>query len=287
MKFREVMQCLVKVVHIIAVLVISAALLWQTVGATPMQKSPGAKIDYAEFDRLTRKYISNEGLVNYKGLKTELPALRGFVDQLAAISPDSHPQLFDEKEALRYFVTAYNAWVLYIVTSKYPQKDILWGRIGGIGPKLKFRDQPITLGGKASSLEELEHKIIRPRFNDPRIHFYINCAAFSCPPLPQGAIAEGKTDEELDKAARRFINSTKYVRFDAANKRLELSSIFKWFADDFLNHLKNRHSMEKPHIARFVALYLDDAAKEALAKIPIEQLSVSYLSYNTDLNEQR
>lgn len=254
---------------------------------TAMQKSSITKIDYAEFDRLTRKYINDDGLVNYKELKTDLPALKSFVDQLATISPDSHPQLFDEKEALRYFVTAYNAWVLYIVTLKYPQKDILWGRFGGIGPKLKFKDQPITLGGKASSLEELEHKIIRPRFGDPRIHFYINCAAFSCPPLPQGAIADGKTDDELDKAARRFINNSKYVRLDAASKKLELSSIFNWFADDFLNYLKNKRGMEKPHITQYLTLYLDDVTKDALAKIPVQQLKISYLGYNTDLNEQK
>jgi hypothetical protein len=254
---------------------------------TAMQKSSITKIDYAEFDRLMRKYINDDGLVNYKDLKTELPALKSFVDQLATISPDSHPQLFDEKEALRYFVTAYNAWVLYIVTSKYPQKDVLWGRFGGIGPKLKFKDQPITLGGRALSLEQLEHKIIRPRFGDPRIHFYINCAAFSCPPLPQGAIADGKTDDELDKATRRFINSSKYVRLDAASKKLELSSIFNWFADDFLNYLKNKRGMEKPHITQYLALYLDDVTKDALAKIPVQQLKISYLGYNTDLNEQK
>lgn len=246
------------------------------------------KVDYAEFDRLTKTYVNDQGLVNYAGLKKELSALKSFVDQLAAVSPDSHPQLFtDDFEKLRYFATAYNAWVLYIVTAKYPAKDTLWGRFGGIGPKLKFRDQPITLGGQAASLEKLEHEIIRPRFADPRIHFYLNCAAWSCPPLPQGAIAEGKTKEELDGAARRFINNTKYVRFDTATKKLELSSIFKWFADDFLNHLKNKRGIEKPQIAQYLLLYLDAPAKEALSKIPPEQLRVSYLSYDTSLNEQK
>jgi hypothetical protein len=246
------------------------------------------KIDYSVFDRLTRAYVSDQGLVNYRGLRQELAALKSFVDQLAAVSPDSHPQLFtDELDKLRYFATAYNAWVLYHVTAKYPQKDVLWGRFGGIGPKLKFRDQPITLGGQASSLETLEHKILRPRFGDPRIHFYINCAAFSCPPLPQGAIAEGRTDEELNRAARRFINSQKYVRFDPATRRLELSSIFKWFADDFTGWLKNKRGSGQPHIAQYVLIYLDEPTRSALAKIPFDQLRISYLSYDTSLNEQR
>ncbi len=246
------------------------------------------KPDDAVFDRLTRTYVNEQGLVNYQRLKQELPALKSFVDQLAAVSPDSHPQLFpDELQKLRYFVTAYNAWVLYLVTSKYPQKDLLWGRFGGVGPKLKFKDQPITLGGQASSLEALEHKILRPRFGDPRIHFYLNCAAFSCPPLPQGAIPDGRTNEELDRAARRFINNPKYVRFDPATKKLELSSIFKWFADDFLGYLKNKRGIAKPDITQFLALYLDATTKEALSKVPSGQLRISYLSYDTSLNEQR
>jgi hypothetical protein len=246
------------------------------------------KIDYSEFDRLTRKYIDEQGLVDYRGLKAELPALKKFVDQIAAVSPDSHPQLFtDENDKLRYFATAYNVWVLYIVTSNYPKKDTLWGRIAGIGPKLKFKDKPITLGGQASSLETLEHKILRPRFADPRIHFYINCAAFSCPPLPQGAIPDGKTDEVFDQRARLFMNNPKYVRYDAEKKKLYLSSIFKWFESDFLNYLKNKRGEQDPHIVQYILLYLEGSSKEALLKTPINQISISYYDYDTSLNEQK
>jgi Protein of unknown function, DUF547 len=246
------------------------------------------KIDYSEFDRLTRKYVNGQGLVDYAGLKTELSALKRFVDQLAAVSPDSHPQLFtDEKDKLRYFATAYNAWVLYIVTYNYPTKDIMWGRIAGIGPKLKFKDKQIRLGGQDISLETLEHKILRPRFADPRIHFYINCAALSCPPLPQGAIPDGKTDEVFDQRARLFMNNTKYVRYDAEKKKLYLSSIFKWFESDFLNYLKNKRGEQNPHIVQYVLLYLEGPSKEALLRTPIDQISISYYHYDTNLNEQK
>ncbi|MFN0119300.1 MAG: DUF547 domain-containing protein [Blastocatellia bacterium] len=243
--------------------------------------------DYGEFDRLTRTYVNDAGLVNYAGLKKELSALKSFTDQLAAISPDSHPALFaDDMEKLRYFATAYNAWVLYHITANYPKKDTLWGRFGGIGPKLKFKDQPIILGGQAASLETLEHKILRPRFADPRIHFYINCAAISCPPLPRGTIPAGKTSEALDAAARRFINNTKYVRYDPATSTLELSGIFKWFADDFLMYLQTRRGIKNPHIARYVSLFLDGPAAQSLATIAPERLKIRYLPYDTDLNEQ-
>ncbi|NOT59811.1 MAG: DUF547 domain-containing protein [Acidobacteria bacterium] len=238
-------------------------------------------IDYREYDRLTRTYINAEGRVNYAGLKRELVALKSFTDQLGAISPDSHPQLFkDEKDKLRYFATAYNAWVLYLVTSNYPKRDLLWGVLG-------FKDQQIRLGGQMSTLETLEHKILRPRFKDPRVHFYINCAAKDCPPLPQGAMPQGQTDAELDKAARRFINNTKYVQYDAARKRLDISAIFKWFQQDFTGYLKTQHGQARPHIAQFLLLYLNDGVtKTALAAVPVNELSVSYKSYDKALNEQ-
>ena len=240
-----------------------------------------APIDYSQYDRLTRTYINAEGRVNYAGLKRELAALKTFTDQLGAVSPDSHPNLFkDDKDKLRYFATAYNAWVLYLVTSNYPKRDLLWGVLG-------FKDQQIRMGGQMSTLETLEHKILRPRFKDPRVHFYINCAAKDCPMLPQGAIAEGQTDAALDKAAQRFINHTKYVNYDAARKRLELSPIFKWFAEDFMGYLKTQRGQASPHIAQFLLLYLNDGAtKTALAGVPVSELSVSYKSYDKSLNEQ-
>jgi Protein of unknown function, DUF547 len=256
---------------------------WMLLTTTQAQQ----RIDYSEFDRLTRKYVNGQGLVDYGGLKTELPALKRFVDQLAAVSPDSHPQLFsDEKVKLRYFATAYNAWVLYIVTYNYPTKDIMWGRFAGIGPKLKFKDKQIRLGGQDTSLETLEHKILRPRFADPRIHFYINCAAISCPPLPQGAIPDGKTDEVFDQRARLVMNNTKYVRYDGEKKKLYLSSIFKWFESDFLTYLKNKRGEQNPHIVQYVLLYLEGPSKEALLKTPIKQIEISYYHYDTSLNEQ-
>jgi hypothetical protein len=238
-------------------------------------------IDYGEYDRLTRKYINAEGYVNYAGLKSELAALKTAVDQISTVSPDSHPQLFaNDKERLRYYAMAYNIWVLYLVTYNYPKRDLLWGMLGN------FKDQQIRLGGQMSTLETLEHKILRPRFKDPRIHFYINCAARDCPPMPQGAMAAGQTDEALHQAARRFINNPKYVKFDAARKSLEISAIFKWFKDDFHGHLKARGAAN-PHIAQYLLLYLEGEAKAALARLPVNELTVSYKSYDRSLNEQK
>ncbi len=238
--------------------------------------------NYSEYDRLTRKYVDGRGLVNYNGLKSELGALKLFIDRISEVSPHSHPQQFqDGGEQLRYWMTAYNAWVLYIATSEYPSKSSLWNFLG------IFRNRAIKLGGKPMGLEDLEHKIIRAGYKEPRIHFYINCAAFSCPALWQGAIPQGKTWEVLDQSAKRFINDTKHVKYDAAAKRLYLSKIFDWFKGDFLNYLREKKGIQNPHIAEYILMYLDGPSRAELEKTPPGEISVRYFSYDKSLNEQR
>ena len=224
--------------------------------------------NYSEYDRLTRKYVNAQGLVDYKGLKSELPALKTFIDQISAVSPESHPQLFaDGGEQLRFWMTAYNAWVLHIAASEYPSKSALWNFVG------LFRNRRIKLGGRDSSLEELEHKIIRARY--------------SCPPLWQGAIPQGKTWDVLNQSAKRFINDPRNVKFDPATKKLQLSKIFDWFKDDFLTYLKEKQGITQPHIAQYLVMYLDEPMRSALEKTPTSEISVSYFSYNKSLNEQK
>lgn len=251
-------------------------------GGGALTNAQAQEINYSAYDRLTRKYVDGRGLVNYAGLKSELGALKTFIDQISEISPHSHPQQFkDGGEQLRYWMTAYNAWVLYIAASEYPSKSALWNFVG------LFRNRTIKLGGKELGLEDLEHKIMRKDYKEPRLHFYINCAAFSCPALWQGAIPPGKTWDVLDQSAKRFINDTRHVKYDAAAKKLHLSKIFDWFKDDFLTYLRERKGEQQPHIAQYILMYLDDPAREALTKTPVNEISMSYFSYNKNLNEQR
>ncbi|MBK9705561.1 MAG: DUF547 domain-containing protein [Acidobacteria bacterium] len=239
-------------------------------------------INYSEYDRAAGKYIDSRGLVNYKGLKSDIGPLKSFIDRISAISPDSHPQYFkDGGEQLRYWMTAYNAWVLYIAASEYPAKNSIWNILG------LFRNRDIKLGGKAMTLEDLEHRIIRKRYKEPRIHFYINCAAYSCPPLWPTSIIEGKTWDVLNQAAKRFINDQRNVKFDPAAKRLYLSKIFDWFSEDFLGYLRDQKGNGKPHISQFILMFLDGPQREALANTPPEQITLKYFPYDKSLNEQK
>src|SRR5215216_6908736 len=230
---------------------------------------------YADYDRLVSKYVDQRGRVNYAGVKKELAVLKGFTDQLAATSPENKPELFSgEDERKRYYLTAYNAYVLFYAASAYPEKHALWARLGW------FKNKDIVLGGRRLTLNDLEHNIIRKKFLDPRIHFYLNCGANSCPPLKAKAIAENATEAELEESARSFINDPANLRIDGASRTLYLSKIFDWYEDDFINFLKAKRGLDRPHISQYIALYATGANAQALARIPAAQIKVKYLDYD-------
>lgn len=254
------------------------ALILSGTGGTPAQSTAG--LPYGDFDRLTRTYVNADGLVNYAELKKELPALRAVVEELAARGPYNRPSEFTDTEARkRYYLTAYNANVLYIAASAYPFRRALWSWFG------LFQNHNIVLGGQQLTLNDLEHKILRRGFRDPRIHFYINCAARSCPPLPQGAIPPGGTEAALEAAARRFLNDVRYCRFDVATRTLYLSKIFDWFEEDFLSFMKQRGNA-RPSLADYGALYLNKDIRDALQRVSAGELKIRFLDYDKSLNEQ-
>jgi hypothetical protein len=122
------------------------------------------------------------------------------------------------------------------------------------------------IGGVDTSLDEIEHKILRKEFDEPRIHFGINCASYSCPPLRAEAYVPEKIDRQLDEQARIFINNNRWniIRADKA----ELSEIFSWFKGDFT---------KKMSLIDYINQYADIKLKE--------NARISYIKYDWGLNE--
>jgi hypothetical protein len=262
-------------------LVVLAVTVQATCISAAAQDSVKNGFSYEEYDRLTRAYVDDKGRVDYPGLKKERPALKSFIDQIATASPENKPEWFPtDDDRKRYYLTAYNALVLFFAASAYPDRHALWARLG------YFRNKDIVLGGRKLTLNDLEHNIIRKQFLDPRIHFYINCGAKGCPALQRGAIAQNATEAELEQAARRFINDPKNVRFDADTHTLYLSKILDWFSQDFIGYLRARRGLERPYISQYVSLYLEGSSATALTKTPPEQIKVKYLEYDKDLNDR-
>jgi hypothetical protein len=129
------------------------------------------------------------------------------------------------KEALAFYLNAYNAWIIHEVLEKYPTRSVK-------DPLFTFFTGPrITVAGEKMSFNHLENNIIRKRFNEPRIHFALNCASQSCPPLRDEPFEGGKLDAQLDAQTKAFANSPRGV---ATNRKgVAVSKIFDWYKEDF------------------------------------------------------
>ncbi|MFN2507229.1 MAG: DUF547 domain-containing protein, partial [Chthoniobacterales bacterium] len=169
----------------------------------------------AEYNRLLGKY-STPGGVKYaawKGSPADIKALDSVVNGIA----QENVSALSAKEQLAFYVNAYNAWILHEALEKYPTasvKDALY---------TFFTSKRIKVGGDQTSFKRLEDDTIRRKFSDPRVHFALNCASRSCPPLKAEAFAGDKLDAQFESLAKSFVNSDRGVRYDAQKKAAELS----------------------------------------------------------------
>jgi len=220
-------------------------------------------VDDSIYAALLSKYVSGSS-VDYSGLKTEEGSLDAYLDILAGADPEALP----EKDRLAYYINAYNAWTLKLILDNYPVASIK-----DIGPfwsspwKIEFA----RIGDKKVSLDYIENEALRPQFKDPRIHFAINCASKSCPPLRNEPYVGGRIDAQLDDAAGRFINDGKsnYLK----EKTLYLSKVFDWYSEDF--------GGEDGALA-FIRKYAQGDL--ALRLATSEKPEIAYLDYDWSLN---
>jgi len=174
---------------------------------------------HTPWDILLKKYVDENGFVDYKGFLNDREQLRSYLESLSLNAPDG---TWSIQEQLAYYINLYNATTVELILENYPVKSIKdinnpWGK------------SMITLGDEKISLEDLEHGILR-KMNEPRIHFAINCASYSCPNLLNEAFVASKIEEQLEAASYSFINGNKN---DISASNPKLSKIFKWFKKDF------------------------------------------------------
>lgn len=219
---------------VILLLLTGAGLSAQSADPAP---NSAAAISHAGLDSLLRKYVSDEGKVDYKGFKADKDALYAYC-QLLTDNPVQDAWTREEKMA--YWINAYNAYTIKLIVDNYPAKSIL-NFDGG-----KTWDvRRIKLGDKKFSLNNIENDILRPQFKDARIHFAINCAAKSCPPLWNRAYTAENLDSTLETRTRAFINNKAYNTISAS--KAQISKIFEWYKADFgdLKKFLNRYA-DKP-----------------------------------------
>lgn len=186
----------------------------------PSTPSPPSHIAWGA---LLQKHVSPEGKVDYKGFLADKAKLQAYLDELAA-----HPaeKGWPRNEKLAYWINAYNAFTVKLILDHYPVSSIT-----KIHDGKPWDVKWINLGGKTYSLNNIEHDIIRPGFDEPRIHFAVNCAARSCPPLLNRAWTADNLGRYLGQQARSFINNPQYN--EIGQDAVQISRIFEWYAGDF------------------------------------------------------
>ncbi len=190
-----------------------------------------ARIDHGNWTRFLRVYVKPDptGLnrVDYRGVTpADRKALADYIARLAAL-PVSR---YSRPEQLAYWINLYNALTVSQILTHYPLKsirDISSGLFGG-GP---WDESLVEIESEDISLNDIEHRILRPIWKDPRIHYAVNCASVGCPNLLQSAFTAGTAETMLEEAAKAYVNSPRGVRVDADG--LTVSSIYVWFQDDF------------------------------------------------------
>lgn len=182
-----------------------------------------AQPDYKSWDTFLKKYVSASGDVDYKSIKANKKELEAITK---AFSETSVLTSWSKNDQLAFWINAYNVFTIDLVVNHHPIKSIQ-NLDGGKTWDVKR----IAIGDKKYSLNNIENDIIRPQFKDARIHFAVNCAAKSCPPILNSAFFGKTLDEQLDAVTKKFISNTKYQNITSG--KMTLSKIFDWYKVDF------------------------------------------------------
>jgi hypothetical protein len=247
---------------------------------------------YDHYAALLKTRVNDEGLVDYKGLKAERARLDAYATAIANVDPGEFEKWSDPQK-IAFWINAYNGLTLiaiidhypiepsWLKSFRYPENSIR--QIPGVWTDLEF-----TVMGRNMTLDGIEHDTLRADFNEPRIHVALVCAALGCPVLRNEPYTGARLDAQLDDQSKRFVNNPEKLRIDRKDGVVYLSSIFKWFGDDFI---KTYGTTEKfadfddaeRAVLNYITQYVSHSDADFLRK---GDYSIEYLSYDWTLNDQ-
>lgn len=218
--------------------------------------------DYSDYEALLKIYVEEDG-VRYAAWAADddgVTTLEAFVEHLGQVNVNA----LSEAEQVAFYINLYNAAMLEIVLENYPIESV---KTIGILPFSVFKKDQIKLGDGKVSLDDVEKGILLNKYFDPRIHFTVNCASESCPPLRSEPFTGSQLEKQLQEQTELFANSERAARVNEDARSIAYSELFKWYADDF--------DGETP------ANYLNQYRSEALPT----NYSVEWIPYDWSLNE--
>ncbi|MDA0346983.1 MAG: DUF547 domain-containing protein [Verrucomicrobia bacterium] len=232
-------------------------------------------------------------LVDYASLSDESTLLSNYLNQLNSVSLQEMDD-WSREQQMAFWINAYNAFTVQAVLDHYPIKTrTIKGlvvprnsiiQIPGVWKKLQWK-----VAGELLTIEYIEHGILRPKFNEPRMHFAIVCASIGCPDLRPEAFTFDQLDRQLEEQTRKYLtNAEKGVKFDFEKTSVCVSQLFKWYTDDFLvtpdTGFKVERNNEKERIAfQFISYFITEPRARRL--LQSKHTDLDFLSYDWSLNE--
>jgi hypothetical protein len=240
---------------------------------------------HAAWDALLVRHVSwtadgTATAVDYAGFARDRAALKTYLDSLSAVTP-SEFDAWPKADRETFLINAYNAFTVGLVLTGYPGLE----SIRDLGSLLRspWKQRFFTLLGEQRHLDDVEHGLLRGAedFDEPRIHFAVNCASIGCPALRPEAFTAQKLEQQLEDQTRRFLSDRTRNRYDAATGTLYLSSIFDWYGGDFESGWRGTESVDA-----FAARYADALGIDAAtaARIASGDVDVEFLDYDWALN---
>ncbi|MDT8389933.1 MAG: DUF547 domain-containing protein [Lentisphaeria bacterium] len=239
---------------------------------------------HSAYDAVLKAHVA-EGRVDYRALKSAPRALNDYLAKLARVSEKQFRD-WSKDQQLAYYFNLYNAATLKLIVDHYPVDSIK--DIGGWlkGP---WDQQVVRLFGGTITLNNLEHDILRKKYDEPRLHLALVCAARGCPPLRAEAYTAEELDKQLDDQARIYLASQAGLRIDRRQGVVYVSAIFKWYGEDFVGNYTPRVGFPglaktERAVAGFCARHVSDADQKYLKK---GGYKIKYLDYDWSLNTEQ
>lgn len=222
--------------------------------------------------------------VHYAGLARDRAALKAYLDTLSKVAERDF-RSWSKEQRLAFLINAYNAATVEKILTRHPDIKSIWdfGRVFGH----PFRDRFIRLLGREISLDDIEHDMIRVdgAYDDPRIHFALNCAAVGCPMLREEAYVPDQLDRQLEEQTVRFLSHRARNRYNPRTRTLEVSKLFDsspWYGGDFRRGWKGYTSLEQ-FFATYAVYLTDDPAARKI--IQDRKAQIRFMDYDWSLND--
>ncbi len=228
------------------------------------QDSVSKPISHDIWNELVKKHVTDGGEVDYNGIIQDSIRFNAYLDLLSSNHPNEANWTRDER--LAYWINAYNAYTVKLILDHYPVKSIKDIKRGIPFVNSVWDIKFIEIEGNTYDLNNIEHRILRKEFYEPRIHFAINCASVSCPKLRNEAFTADQIESQLKSQTTSFLSDP--VKNQLTADHIKISKLFSWFKGDFTNNgslidFLNEHG----------PVQIDRSAK------------IDYLDYDWNLNE--